>query len=83
MDLKVRARKSDYVEGRREDFIYYLERSDLSATLLAESTGISLDWIKQVKNSRIQMPADYRMTILIDFIKDFERLQTYYAALER
>ena len=38
------------------------------------------DWFKSVSIDRIQKPNQYRITLIIDFIKDFERLQTYYAA---
>lgn len=84
MDSKEHQKKwIDYRSARRDDFMYYIDRSDMSYTLMAESTGIPIDWLKQVKNGRIKKPNDYRMTIVMDFIKDFERLQTYYSALAR
>lgn len=84
MDLKAHQKKwNEYVEDRRSDFNFYIDRSDLSMPQMSESTGIPLDWIKQSKVGIIKQPGDHRMTILIEFMKDFERLQTYYSALAR
>jgi len=70
----------EYIDKRKADFQYYLNRSDLNGTQIADSLGINQDWFKSVSINRIQKPNQYRITLIIDFIKDFERLQTYYAA---
>jgi len=85
MALKVRQKRlaSDYAQSRTEDLRHYLNRSDLSVVMIAASTGIPLSWLNAVKFKKIQCAAEDRVSLIIDFVKDFERLQTYYAALSK
>ena len=70
-----------YVEQRRRDLIYYIGRSDLSFAHISKTLGFSTWWLNQVKSGLIKRPNDHRIGVVIDFVKDYERLQTYYAAL--
>jgi hypothetical protein len=71
----------EYVAKRRADFIYYVQRSKLSGMKIAQALGYSYDWLDRVKKGKIMRPNDNRMGVTIDFIKDYERLHSYYEAL--
>ena len=85
MGLKAQVRKSneEYFKGRIEDFRFYVARSDLSKRLIAKCTGVPEFYIKAILKGSIKKPNDIRMSRVIEFIKDFERLQSYYIALGR
>lgn len=74
---------ASYHKRRVEDFEYYLDRSDMSNDLIALSLEIPRMWIHNSKKGKLVRPNDHRITIVIDFVKDFERLQSYYCGLLR
>ena len=71
----------EYYAKRVEDFLYYVERSDLNIAQISKGLNIPIDWLYSVVYGRIKRPSEHRVTTIIDFIKDFERLQTYYTAV--
>ena len=71
----------EYHEAKAKDFLYYLDRSDLNIREISESLDLNYEWIRKVKYGEIKKPNELRVDTVIDFIKDFERLQTYYRAL--
>ena len=70
-----------YYSKRVEDFLYYIDRSGLTCAQITRSVGIPYDWLAQVYNGRIKRPNEHRVSTIIDFLKDFERLETFYAAV--
>jgi len=71
----------DYHEKRREELKYYMDRSDLTGRQIAKTLGLNQWWVDAARNKRIMRPNDFRVSVIIDFVKDYERLQTYYSAL--
>ncbi len=80
---ELRQEAMQYVEARKADLLYYLARTDLTMKQISESTNIGFRWITSVRYGQIKKPNDRRITVIIDFVKDFERLQTYYIALAK
>lgn len=79
---RLRARNnSDYYLKRWQDFIYYLDTTDLTLTQIARATGVGYDWLQKVHVGIIMKPGEHRVTSIIDFLKDYQRLSTYYAAV--
>ena len=78
---KARAADTTYQDKRREEFLYYINRSELTLAQMSRALNISYDWLIHVSDGTIKKPGEYRVATIIDFVKDFERLQTYYAAL--
>lgn len=76
-----RDRDMDYYEARRKELHYYLFRSDLTSRQIASSLGLTQWWLEAAKHRRIKKPNDRWVQAVIDLIKDYERLQTYYRAI--
>ena len=75
--------REEYLSKRIDDFRYYIMRADLSVKQISSSTGINLNWMLAVKHGNIKNPADERISVIIAFVKDYERLQTYYTAMAK
>jgi hypothetical protein len=71
----------EYYANRVKDFLYYVNRSDLTQAEIARSLNISGNWLYRVYYGKIKRPGEHRVTTIIDFLKDYERLQTYYASV--
>lgn len=72
---------SDYHLKRWQDFKYYLDTTDLTLTQIARGVGVGYDWLARTNQGIIMKPGEHRVTTIIDFLKDYERLTTYYAAV--
>jgi hypothetical protein len=71
----------EYHARRIADLDYYMHRTGLNAYQIAESLGIPRVWIAKAQGGAFQRPCDERISVIIAFLKDFERLQSYYRVL--
>lgn len=71
----------EYHAKRIADLDYYIDRSGLKLIQIAESVGIPRYWIIKTRKGGYKRPCDERIGVIIKFIKDFERMQSYYRAL--
>lgn len=72
--------REEYKQQRHDDLRHYCQRADLTIAGIARTFGLSKDVLYQV-TSGANLLSDQKITVIIDFIKDYERLQTYYCAL--
>ena len=77
----VRILDLEYHQKRVEDLVYYIHRSDLTISEIARSVGFHFRWLQRVVLGLYKRPCDERISVIIAFLKDYERLQTYYLAL--
>ena len=73
----------EYHHKRMNDLDYYVDRSGLSNRSISHTLGFNEDWLWRVRQRLFKRPCDQRISIILEFIKDYERLQSYYAALAR
>ena len=73
----------EYHAERIEDLKYYIARSGLSKRSISKSLGLNYDWLPQVVGNRFKRPCDQRISVIIEYIKDYERLQSYYYTLAK
>ena len=71
----------EYHAKRIDDLNYYIHRSRLNVYQIAEALDIPRQWVFLAQTGRYKRPCDERISLTIKFIKDFERLQSYYQAL--
>lgn len=71
----------EYYAKRVEDFLYYVNRCELTKVQISRALKIDKDWLYSVYYGRIKRPSEHRVTTIIDFVKDMERLTTYYTAV--
>ena len=78
-----RQRSVEYHAERQKDLEYYILRSGLSNRSISDSLGFSPDWLYQTRCGRFKRPCDQRISVIIEFLKDYERLQSYYFTLAK
>ena len=70
-----------YRKKRIADLVYYLDRSDLTVNQLSKSLGIYYGWFTLMRVDAFEELNEHRITTIIEFVKDYEKLQSYYAAV--
>ena len=78
---KARAADTTYQDKRRAELHYYIDRSDLTLKQISRALNLSYDWLMHSYIGRIKKPNEHRVATIIDFVKDYERLSTYYTAI--
>ena len=73
----------EYHAKRMDDLDYYVARSTLSPRSICKALGFQEQWLYQVKHRVYKRPCDARISVIIEFIKDYERLQSYYLTLAK
>ncbi len=71
----------EYYAKRVTDFLYYVDRCEMNKCQISRALGIDRDWLYSVYYGRIKRPSEHRVSTIIDFVKDHERLTSYYAAV--
>ena len=64
-----------------DDMDYYITRSGLSNRSISRTLGFDEMWIHRVRRRLFKRPCDQRISVIIEFLKDYERLQSYYFTL--
>jgi hypothetical protein len=73
----------EYHAKRIEDLNYYLTRSDLSVDAISRTLGFEGRWLPRTAKGMFKRPCDEKISVTIAFIKDYERLQSYYYAVAK